>query len=1459
MANYTTTADVVITANAKQAAQILDGLNKKAQSLEKQMQAAATVGDKASMQRIQRELNSTNKIIEQLQGSAATAEQTLRRMDRATPKELQKAIRTLQRQLNGMERGSEAWNAHVKKIQKLKAELAAVNRQMQAQSSLWERFNRAMNSAQTTILAVGGAMTGLIMAGRKAVSAYADMEEQLASTQKFTGMTRQEVEQLNEEFKKMDTRLAREQLNELAQEAGRLGFNKVDTVKEYVDAASVINVALDELGDGATQTIAKLTNIFGVQEKYGVKDAMLKVGATVNELSQNCTAASPYLVEFAQRMAGVGSTANMTIPEIMAFAATLDAHGQKVEMSATALQRVIMELYQNTGDIAQKVGLNVNELSETMQRSTSQGVIMFLQALKDIGQDGALAVLAPLFKDLGLDGARVSSVLANLSDHLDFLKWEMQEANKAFDEGTSAANEYAIFNNTVQASIDKARGKFNELAVSLGEQLYPAMKYVYTSSSAFMRVLSVMVEWFIKYRENIAQAAIAVASCTVAFNAAKIAHAAWNAVTIAGRTAKNAWRAAVLAANIVQIAFTKGIKSATRAMQLYNATVKGNPLGVLFTVVTAVVGAIAFFSRRTNEAAEAQKRVNEAVLQTNQAMQDERAEIDKLFGKLDAAEKGTAEYYSAKKAIISQFGQYLNGMSEEIRSLDNVAAAYRVVTREAENAARARGLAQATKAADDAYNEEIKDAVSLMRSGLNGATVTEKNRNAEGGKMERQLSIREAAKWGSILLREAQAGGFSKGTNDFLKKLGVYRSKGGGFDGRNSEVAEALTKIFEASAVRSQEYADAKMAFASPDNEFQGLNAAQLQETLDTLKKFRDHAPGVKLTMANGNTLDLQNINDIADAIKQLEGYIEYVYDTMPEPGDGGGSADAGGGGSIVPPPQAKDKGGTAARFVAEDDWRKAEEAKAKIAYATGETSFSQYTQRMDDIAVEYFSKLLQRQDLSVTERLDLQAKMWEEMNKADVHGTEQLVAEENRTYEEQLDAATVLYKQRLVAAASDADARAAAERAFTETVELIELAHLKKLAQLAQEGSEERLRLERQFHDKELAAQQRHVKQMQDEQEKLARVKAQYFGDNTKDKADKYASEIDALKTVYTQELQIAGSNAEERMRIEEAFQQGKKAIAEKYGQDTNKQTSKSFKEAMQGLAEWFNSEGGKAFTGAFNVMVSGMSNIFSGLTSLIQAECDIQVAAVEKRYDKEISKAEGNSYKTKKLEKQKEKEIAKIKNDASKKQYTMQVIQAIAQTAQNAISAYGSALMIGPAGLVLAPIAAGLAIAAGMIQVAALKKQQQAAEAQGYAAGGFTPDGEANEPAGIVHAGEWVASQKLTRDKRVRPLLEALDQAQRNNTVGSIRMEDVSRAIIAPAAIAASSEQMPAVAVQQAPSVTVVQNAEYAATMARLAKRLDEPFMTVNSVTGDFGMKRAQSEYDRLMRNKTPKSKRS
>ena len=98
---------------------------------------------------------------------------------------------------------------------------------------------------------------------------------------------------------------------------------------------------------------------------------------------------------------------------------------------------------------------------------------------------------------------------------------------------------------------------------------------------------------------------------------------------------------------------------------------------------------------------------------------------------------------------------------------------------------------------------------------------------------------------------------------------------------------------------------------------------------------------------------------------------------------------------------------------------------------------------------------------------------------------------------------------------------------------------------------------------------------------------------------------------------------------------------------------------------------------------------------------------------------------------------------------------------------------------------------------------------------------------------------------------MIETLDYAQRTNTIGRLSASDVSQSITAPQRMAqasSSGELLAVAAASQALSRSVNE----------MNVRLHEPFVTVNTVTGDTGIKKAQDEYEQLMRNKTPKSRR-
>ena len=1361
MSSINTNATVTLTVNGKQAEDMLVKLKAQASNLENAIEKAAKAGNKQQLTKLKRELKETNRQISQIESAAQGVEHALQRLDEASPKELNRVLVQLKRNLNGLERGSEEWNKQCQAIKRVKAEIASINSQLRENESLWERMNRKLNDWQTALAGIAAAITGIIFAGRSAVSAFADMDQEMANVRKFTGMNASEVEDLNEEFQKIDTRTAREDMNKLAQEAGRLGKTSKEDVLGFVKAADQINVALDDLGEGATLTLSKLTNIFGDEQRLGTEKALLAVGSVINELSQNCTASAPYLANFAQRMAGVGAQAKMTIPEIMGFAAVLDSQGQAVEMSATAVSKVIMDMFKQNDKIIKATGINAKKFNETLKKSTNEGLLMLLDRLHELGN---IDVLAPVFKDMGENGARAAQVISALAGNLDMVRWEQEEAAKAFAEGTSVTKEFNVQNTTVQAGLDKARKGVTEMAVALGEQLQPIMSHVLSSTTLLLKFMSTSITFIKENAGTLATLTAAFIAYKIAVNASNIAfkaHYAWLVISKAATTAYKTTVATLHAAHLLlQMGLAKLQGNWVRQSWLMSDLKKQGALlasgyGVIAAGAIALGAVLYKLYKKITEVSQSEKDLQEIRKRGQEGIVDEKSKIDALIAVVRDETQSLKDRHTAIDELNRIIPEY-NGQ------LDDTTGKYK------EN----------KKALDDYINSLIR------KYEIEGA----KDKLKEIGKERAELKIEQKKQ--------------QKIVDEDVKK---------------SEKDKYLPSAYGGVAVVSANGPRVRHKWA-------------LEKTNAKLAALDEREKAI--TDVYGDDIK----KDAVEEVKKKQ--TETKQDTDFKPG-------------------TNNKKKKEDVLKEEKDWKTREQALNRIAYAKGEKDFEEYTNRMTEIDIEYNQKVMANKKASTEQKMDAEAAYYEAKKKLVDDKNVQSAKQENDYYNELV----ATEKQRYIDGKVD-------QKTFEDALELMELEHLRRLTKVYTEGSKEQLQAQKNYQNKLVENQKRNQKIVEDNEKKhkkeLDKIKGDYFGDNKTEKKEKYDKESSALDEVYAQEIRAAGNDAKEKLRIEEAYQKAKVALAKKYGQEYN-DTSKNFLENMtEDITEWLNSDLGQAVQGSFDTLTSGMSSIFSGMTSLIQAELEIQTAAIEKRYDKEISQAEGNNYKVKKLEEQKQKELAKKKNEANKKMFAMQVIQAVAQTAQNAISAYGSAAAIPLVGYILAPVAAAMAVAAGAIQIAAIKKQQQASESQGYAKGGFTPKGAKFQEVGVVHAGEWVASQEMLANPVVRPIINALDYAQRTNTIGSLRADDVSRTI-APVAYSTSQQQPPIVVQQHSDGLAtaaIVQNTKamqgYADTMKLLEKRLSEPFLTVNTVTGDTGIKQAQDEYQMLMRNKAPKSRR-
>ena len=1384
MANYTSTANVVLSVNGKQAQQMLSTLERDAKRLEKQIATAAKAGDKATMKKLQRELNQTHRLMDQLKGSSASVDNVLRRLDKATPKELNKALRQLKNELNGIERGTTAWDAQIAKIKAVKAEIDSVNEAMREQESFSDRFAEWLNKWQMALVAVGAAITGLVMAGRKAVNAYAEMEQEMANVRKFTGMEADEVAALNEEFKKMDTRTSREELNQLAQEAGRLGKTSQEDVLGFVRAADKINVALDDLGSGATLTLSKLTGIFGDEQRLGTEKALLSVGSVINELSQNCSASAPYIAEFASRMGGVGAQAGLTVQQIMGFAAVLDSNNQKLEASSTALSQVIVRIYQDPAKYARVAGIDVQRFADLVKTDMNAALIEFLSTLK---QAGNMDVLSPMFKDMGENGSRAISALSTLANHIDQVKAQQLVANEAFEEAVSIDKEFDVQNNTVMAGLEKARKRVNEIAVELGEKLQPVMRLVISSSTLALKTLSGMVDFFIKYRREIAAGVIAIA-----------------------------------AYNAIMLVYNYHTVMATKATTLFHGVMKlvRGIIPAVRLLFTPLVNAVQYFTNglEVNYAMQERWRKSMAAMKFSNwigLVLALGAAVYALANRWktarEEAEKARKEQEEYKKSLTD-----LDAASSEYcaKEVDRLDALYKAATDESKSKDERKAAAERLQALYPDYFKNLTAEQILVGQAktaydqLRDSIIEVARARAAAAKIEENEK--------ELLTLEQQAPGL-RATRD-RDKVAYDAAVADWERAREMESNQSYTNSTDAAAGQAVNVAPYAHKVASTGETY---NASETAYQANLTKQRQ-------LNEANEFLRDKYKVS--ADALMEPQNpNVPTVYTPT------GGSGGSGGSGASTD------------KFAAEKDWREQQEAVARISYATGESDYLAYTKRMDEIAVEFYEKQLLHTDLTETERLKITAEWREAQKKQAEDAVKESVETEANRYNTELAQLKQFYIDGSIS-----------KETYDLKIEEAEIEHQRNLVAATAEGSKERLEAERQLQSLLIAQMQRKQQETERLEAKYAAMKKDYFGDNPQEAQAKYDADLALLQVVYDREIAAAGENAAERLRIEEAFEKAKLALKKKYGLLAEEDTRNAMERGIADSVEWLNSDGGKAITGSLETLTSGMSAVFSQLSSMIQAELEIQTASINKRYDAEISRAEGNTYKVKKLERDKEKEIAKAKKEANRKMFAMQVIQAVAQTATNALNAYGSAAAVPVVGYILAPIAAAMAVAAGAIQIAAIKKQQQASEAQGYQSGGFTPQGRADEVAGVVHKGEWVASQRLVNNPRTRPLLEALDYAQRNNTIGSITAADVSRTITAPAVLAAQPSTPPTIVNNTYNSTPSADNSELTSTIRELKDRLNEPFVTVNTVTGDHGIQQAQDEYDRLMRNKAPKSRR-
>lgn len=1374
------------------------------------------------MQQYDKEIDSTNVDIKETKRQMQLVNNTMANLKTSSIRDLEYSIKALNQQMQGMQRGTEQFKQMERQAKQLKAELQAVRAEGVAQESWIKRSADWFNRMQGLALGAVAAISGITFTVKKCVEEYAKMDDEMTNVRKYTGQTAEEVERMNEDFKKMDTRTPRQKLNQLAEDAGRLGITSTAAVEEFVDGADKINVALgDDLGDKAVSQIGKLAQMFGEDKTKGLRGAMLATGSAVNELAQNSSASAGYLVDFTARVAGVGKQAGFTQAQIMGLASVLDQNMQQDETAATAVQNLLAKMFQDSAKFAQIAGLNVKEFAKTLKEDANGALLQFLAAMR---AKGGFADLAPMFEEMKMDGSRATGVLTVLADKLDDIKTAQDLASEAYSEGTSVLNEFETQNENVQAQLDKASKKFLDLSIELGQKLYPAARYCISAASLGVRALSTLVDFVKKYWRILIVLTAAIVTYTAVSKAkliAEKAQMAWLNIMILREKAHlvlvGLKTSALKTMAIVQMALTREIKLTTAAQMLWNKVLLANPITAVIAVVAGLTAAIVTLSKETSAAEQAQRDYNDAVTDANKQAAEEEASIMRLASAIQS--NTSAE--SDRKAALEE----LNGklMSQHLGNIT-------------EEAVR---TGQATR--------QIQSYIDMMKKKI----------VIDGLQKKLAESIAKQAEAEDLL---------GEGDNDnrgywkrFWDRLNPFA---GGKTQKLNFVAEHKDLLLQ-NIEREKQYQQKLMA---------KINELESQHfEINDPEPWRNNGYNGK---GNDGTIIKQHKTTGTHQATEKERKARVKAEKA-------AAAEA-----RKREAEAKRKQKQAADSIkAETNELMANNAKA---YAEGKKTYQQFIDDRQSIQIKGFAKLKQlygEKSNEYKQLLDNQINVVKQHDAAIQKMNEQTIERERLQKEASIkaqynDASSAIYQN---------------DTALNEALYKNDVEAMKKRLALYKdrEGSEEWLDLKAEMEQAELD----HQLQMQESYQNQLKELRQQFG-----KQDLQAQEtmyLNGLDNLYKQglikeeeyqhmKLEITKQFAAQRAQIDaddhgagsaqlkindkssemvnsaraaagesqstgnatlggyfssqiQNYQNTMEKLKELYGND--KQNHAAYMQAKAQVTADFLDNMVQQTSAAYN----GINNILSSASAYAQACSDLEQAKISKNYEKQIAAAGKNSKKKKKLEEKRDKELAAAKSKANKKAMKIEIAQAIASTAMAAINAYSSAAAIKGTGWLLAPIAAGMATAAGMLQIAAIKKQHQA-EAAGYYEGGYTGGNRYRKEAGVVHEGEFVANHNAVNNSSIRPALDLIDRAQRSNTVGSLTAEDITRSL----GQGSSTVVAPVVNVNN-DNTEVRQSLDGVnAAVSRLTQTLDDGIEVEVPISGRRGLHRRLQDYQRILNNK-------
>lgn len=549
--------------------------------------------------------------------------------------------RKLVKEQKAMTMGSKEYIEQGKKIRTLKGILAEHNRQLRAieqtQTFSLSRGVDWFNKYAASIMAVVGALTGVVLKLNSFRNLLNEREEAKANVKALTGLDDDSIEWMERKAVELSTTMdesglrIRQSASEIMEAYMMVGSNKPELLasKEALNAVTVetmrlaaasgmsltrsvdaTTTALNQYGAGADEA-AKYVNVLAAGSKHGAANVEQQAAAIL-------------------KAGTIAATSNIPIEELVGTIEMLGEKGIKSEIAGTGLKTFFTRLATGAAETNPKVvGLStaLDNLNKKVEAAEKQKV------------GGGTALLKKLFGDEGMQTAMI------LSQNTEKVKKYTQAVT-----GTSIAYEQAAINSdTAAAKLDQVKNELNEQGIVLMKELNPAIT----------KFLSRLVNWS-KYTVTLVRFITEHRSALTMLTAAIVLYTFWVNKKIILDKLQILWNEKVLV-----------------SIRSVNTALKANPWLAVASAVLVVVGALVDYQRNQNKITQSIRSLESINKKTSDEYDGQAAKIERLTQMINNNNLSLAirrEKLDELKSIVPDYnaqltdeGKILNDNTEAIK------------------------------------------------------------------------------------------------------------------------------------------------------------------------------------------------------------------------------------------------------------------------------------------------------------------------------------------------------------------------------------------------------------------------------------------------------------------------------------------------------------------------------------------------------------------------------------------------------------------------------------------------------------------------------------------------------------------------------------------------------------------------------------------------------------------------